>query len=160
HSIGEPTMGWIDEEFDHACIRHFEDGEDARLAAFLTEALARTGNGAHEIRDWVIAHAAAGSKGFELIDYFPSPQTLVGAGFASSRVRGSAYPARRRSRFYCDARKKVCRKGLRRPQSRHYLPTHGIAPKHSKARPRWSQPRHIPQNRRTMLRRPPTARPR
>src|SRR5262249_10266435 len=52
HSIGEPTMGWIDEEFDHACIRHFEDGEDARLAAFLTEALARTGNGAHEIRDW------------------------------------------------------------------------------------------------------------
>src|SRR5262249_21434336 len=90
HSIGEPTMGWIDEEFDHACIRHFEDGEDARLAAFLTEALARTGNGAHEIRDWVIAHAAAGSKGFELIDYFPSPQTLVGAGFASWRVTGSA----------------------------------------------------------------------
>ncbi len=43
----------------------------------------RTGNGAHEIRDWVIAHAAAGSTGFELIDYFPSPATLVGAGFAS-----------------------------------------------------------------------------
>jgi hypothetical protein len=38
----------------------------------------------------VIAHAAAGSKGFELIDYFPSPQTLVGAGFASWRVTGSA----------------------------------------------------------------------
>ena len=35
-------------------------------------------------------HAAAGSKGFELIDYFPSPQTLVGAGFASWRVTGSA----------------------------------------------------------------------
>jgi len=90
HSIGEPTMGWIDEEFDHACIKHFEDGEDVRLAAFLTDALARTGNGAHEIRDWVVAHAAAGSKGFELIDYFPSPQTLVGAGFASWRVTGSA----------------------------------------------------------------------
>jgi len=90
HSIGEPTMGWIDEEFDHACIKHFEDGEDARLAMFLTEALARTGNGAHEIRDWVIAHAAAGSKGFELIDYFPSPQTLVGAGFAAWRVTGAA----------------------------------------------------------------------
>jgi len=90
HSIGEPTMGWIDEEFDHACIKHFEDGEDTRLAAFLTDALARTGNGAHEIRDWVIAHAAAGSRGFELIDYFPSPQTLVGAGFASWRVTGSA----------------------------------------------------------------------
>jgi hypothetical protein len=86
HSIGEPTMGWIDEEFDHTCIKHFEDGEDARLAAFLTQALPRTGNGAHEIRDWVIAHATAGSKGFELIDYFPSPETLVGAGFASWKL--------------------------------------------------------------------------
>ena len=86
HSIGEPTMGWIDEAFDHACIEHFADGDDARLAAFLTRELPRTGNGAHEIRDWVVAHAAAGSKGFELIDYFPSPQTLVGAGFASWKL--------------------------------------------------------------------------
>ena len=86
HSIGESTMGWIDEEFDHNCIKHFEDGQEERLAAFLTQALPRTGNGAHEIRDWVIAHAAAGSKGFELIDYFPSPETLVGAGFASWTV--------------------------------------------------------------------------
>jgi aromatic ring-opening dioxygenase catalytic subunit (LigB family) len=82
HSVGEATMGWIDEDFDHKCIRHFEDGDDERLAQFLTDALPRTGNGAHEIRDWVIAHAAAGSRGFELIDYFPSPETLVGAGFA------------------------------------------------------------------------------
>jgi aromatic ring-opening dioxygenase catalytic subunit (LigB family) len=86
HSIGETTMGWIDEEFDLACIRHFQDGDEARLTDFLNSALARTGNGAHEIRDWVVAHAAAGSKGFELIDYFPSPETLVGAGFASWKV--------------------------------------------------------------------------
>jgi aromatic ring-opening dioxygenase catalytic subunit (LigB family) len=86
HSIGESTMGWIDEDFDQQCIKHFQDGEDASLAAFLTDALPRTGNGAHEIRDWVIAHAAAGSQGFELIDYFPSPETLVGAGFASWRI--------------------------------------------------------------------------
>ncbi len=86
HSIGEPTMGWIDEAFDHACIAAFRDGKDERVTAFLTDALPRTGNGAHEIRDWVVAHAATGSKGFELIDYFPSPQTLVGAGFASWKL--------------------------------------------------------------------------
>lgn len=86
HSIGEPTMGWIDETFDHACIKQFENGNEAQLAAFLTETLPHTGNGAHEIRDWVVAHAAAGSTGFELIDYFPSPETLVGAGFASWKV--------------------------------------------------------------------------
>jgi aromatic ring-opening dioxygenase catalytic subunit (LigB family) len=86
HSIGETTMGWIDQEFDRACIKHFEDGDEARLAGFLDDALARTGNGAHEVRDWVVAHAAAGGKGFELIDYFPSPETLVGAGFASWKL--------------------------------------------------------------------------
>jgi aromatic ring-opening dioxygenase catalytic subunit (LigB family) len=86
HSIGEPTMGWIDEEFDHACIEHFKNGDETKLDAFLTRELPRTGNGAHEMRDWVIAHAAAGSTGFELIDYFPSPATLVGMGFASWRL--------------------------------------------------------------------------
>ncbi len=86
HSIGEPTMGWIDEDFDRACIKHFENGDEEQLAAFLTDALPHTGNGAHEIRDWVIAHAAAGSTGFELIDYFPSPATFVGAGFASWKL--------------------------------------------------------------------------
>lgn len=89
HSIGEATMGWIDEEFDHACIKHFENGEEQALDAFLTQALPRTGNGAHEMRDWVIAHGAAGSTGFELIDYFPSPETLVGAGFASWKLPAS-----------------------------------------------------------------------
>ena len=86
HSIGEPTMGWIDEKFDHDCIEHFKNGEEGKLDAFLTEALPQTGNGAHEMRDWVIAQAAAGSTGFELIDYFPSPATLVGAGFASWKL--------------------------------------------------------------------------
>ncbi len=86
HSIGEATMGWIDEPFDRECIRHFEVGEERALSTFLERELPKTGNGAHEIRDWVVAHGAAGSKGFELIDYFPSPETLVGAGFASWRL--------------------------------------------------------------------------
>jgi aromatic ring-opening dioxygenase catalytic subunit (LigB family) len=95
HSIGEATMGWIDEEFDHACIKHFENGEEQALDAFLTEALPRTGNGAHEMRDWVVAHGAAGSTGFELIDYFPSPETLVGAGFASWKLAPTVSPPAR-----------------------------------------------------------------
>src|SRR5262249_41386552 len=31
HSIGEPTMGEIDEAFDRACIRHFESGDKSAL---------------------------------------------------------------------------------------------------------------------------------
>jgi len=40
----------------------------------------------HSMKAWRPCDAAAGSKGFELIDYFPSPETLVGAGFASWTV--------------------------------------------------------------------------
>ncbi|MGE3710302.1 MAG: hypothetical protein AB7G35_11565 [Hyphomicrobiaceae bacterium] len=90
HSIGEATMGWIDEPFDRACISRFEDGDEVALTNFLEQELPKTGNGAAEVRDWVVAHGAAGSKGFELIDYFPSPQTLVGLGFASWRLQPSA----------------------------------------------------------------------
>lgn len=86
HSIGEATMGWIDEPFDRACISHFQAGEERALSNFLETELPKTGNGAHEIRDWVVAHGAAGSRGFDLIDYFPSPETLVGAAFASWRL--------------------------------------------------------------------------
>lgn len=86
HSIGEATMGWVDEAFDRECIQHFERSDDAALADFLETRLPTTGNGAAEMRDWVVAHAAAGSRGFELVDYFPSPETLVGAGFASWKL--------------------------------------------------------------------------
>lgn len=83
HSIGETTMGWVDEEFDRECIAHFEKSDEQTIIRFLNESLPHTGNGTHEVRNWVVAHGAAQSKGFELIDYFPSPATFVGAGFAS-----------------------------------------------------------------------------
>jgi hypothetical protein len=86
HSIGEPTMGAIDEAFDHECLRLFAAGDDVALADYLEDALPRTGNGGHEIRNWVIAHAAAGSRGFELIAYEPVPQVYVGCGYASWKV--------------------------------------------------------------------------
>lgn len=86
HSIGEPTMGDIDEPFDQGCIKAFGDGADAPLIDFLEEGLAHTGNGGHEVRNWVVAHGAAGSRGFELIDYLPVPEVYVGCAFASWRM--------------------------------------------------------------------------
>lgn len=83
HSIGEPTMGTIDAAFDSGCIAAFERGDDAQLVGFLEPALAKTGNGAHEVRNWVVAHAAAGSRGFELIDYRAVPEVYVGCAWAA-----------------------------------------------------------------------------
>jgi aromatic ring-opening dioxygenase catalytic subunit (LigB family) len=86
HSIGEPTMGEIDEPFDRVCIDLFTNADDDALADGLERELAATGNGAEEVRDWVIAHAAAGSQGFDLIDYTPIPEVYIGCGVAQWRL--------------------------------------------------------------------------
>lgn len=83
HSIGEPTMGWIDEAFDQLCIALFDTASDDQMIAALEDGLGKTGNGGHEMRNWVIAHAAAGGQGFELIGYAPVPEIYVGCGFAA-----------------------------------------------------------------------------
>ncbi|MDQ5849812.1 MAG: 2,3-dihydroxyphenylpropionate 1,2-dioxygenase [Pseudomonadota bacterium] len=85
HSIGERTMGAIDEDFDRECIRLFALGE-MELLSFLEEQLPKAGNGTEEVRNWVVAHGAAGGRGFELIDYLPVPAVIVGCGFAAWRL--------------------------------------------------------------------------
>jgi aromatic ring-opening dioxygenase catalytic subunit (LigB family) len=85
HSIGEPNMGSIDEPFDQECIRLFKLGNETGLIKFLDAGLPEAGNGTEEIRNWLVAHGAAGSRGFELIDYLPVPKVLVGCGFAAWR---------------------------------------------------------------------------
>jgi aromatic ring-opening dioxygenase catalytic subunit (LigB family) len=85
HSIGEPTMGAIDEPFDIECIERLK-GSPAKLHAFLEEKLPQTGNGAEEVRNWLVAHGAAGGRGFELIDYLPVPTVIVGCAFGAWRV--------------------------------------------------------------------------
>jgi aromatic ring-opening dioxygenase catalytic subunit (LigB family) len=86
HSIGEPTMGDIDEAFDHGCIRVFREGAEKPLVDFIEKGLTTTGNGGHEVRNWVVAHGAAAGRGFDLIDYLPVPEVYVGCAFAAWNV--------------------------------------------------------------------------
>jgi len=86
HFIGEPGMGQIDERFDRTCIELFEDGDPARLASTLEHDVRHTGNGGHEVRNWVVAHAAAGNQGFNLISYAPLQEIYVGCAFAEWRL--------------------------------------------------------------------------
>lgn len=83
HSIGEPTMGDIDETFDHAALEAFRSHDDAKVAAEITSALEHTGNGSHEVRCWAVAHGAAGTANFDLIDYMACPEVYVGCAFGS-----------------------------------------------------------------------------
>jgi len=85
HSIGEKTMGAIHEDFDRETIRLFSSSEQS-LISFLEKELPARGNGSEEVRNWLVAHGAAGGRGFELVDYLPVPAVIVGCGFASWRV--------------------------------------------------------------------------
>ena len=85
HSIGEPTMGAIYEEFDRETIRLFGRPAD-ELIQYLDAELPTSGNGSEEIRNWLVAHGAAGGRGFELVDYLPVPTVIVGCGFAAWRT--------------------------------------------------------------------------
>jgi aromatic ring-opening dioxygenase catalytic subunit (LigB family) len=78
HSIGEPTMGMIDEAFDRLCIDLLCQGTHAELCASLEEALQSIGNGAHEVRNWIVGHAAAGNRHFDLVGYEAMPEVYMG----------------------------------------------------------------------------------
>jgi aromatic ring-opening dioxygenase catalytic subunit (LigB family) len=96
HSIGEKTMGAIDEKLDLECIKHFSKKPDL-LIRFLEKKLPSAGNGTEEIRNWLVAHGAAGGRGFELVDYLPVSTVYVGCGFASWRTQKQA-PSKPRQR--------------------------------------------------------------
>lgn len=83
HSIGEATMGAIDEAFDRECLQHLASGQRDTLLAFLDQRMAAAGNGTAEMRNWLAAHGAAGGRGFDLIHYSPMPEIYVGCGVAS-----------------------------------------------------------------------------
>jgi aromatic ring-opening dioxygenase catalytic subunit (LigB family) len=84
HSIGEKTMGAIYEDFDRETIALFSSSE-RKLIEFLKAKLPTHGNGSEEVRNWLVAHGAAGGRGFELVDYLPVPTVIVGCGFAAWR---------------------------------------------------------------------------
>ena len=86
HSIGEPTMGMIDESFDRRCIDLFRRANDANLCTTLEQALQATGNGAHEVRNWVVAHGAASGGCFDLIGYEAMPEVYMGCACAEWQI--------------------------------------------------------------------------
>jgi hypothetical protein len=81
-------MGAIHEDFDRETIRRFSASASS-LLEYLEAELPRRGNGSEEVRNWLVAHGAAGGRGFELVDYLPVPAVIVGCGFASWLTSGS-----------------------------------------------------------------------
>ena len=68
------------------CLAAFERRDEVPLIKILEHSATTAGNGAHEIRNWAVAHGAAGGRGFVLLDYLPAPEVYVGCAFAVWRL--------------------------------------------------------------------------
>lgn len=83
HIVGSAHMGRIDEEFDLAFLEALATGDAQAIINVARNGVKRAGNGAEEVRYWIMAHAAAGERGFEQLHYCPEPAAYVGCAIAS-----------------------------------------------------------------------------
>jgi len=89
HDVATPRMGMVNEAFDRELLRLFGAGDDAQLVRYATEHVNEAGNGAEEIRNWLIAHGAAEGRRFELQFYKAMPTWYTGIGLAQWRAQAS-----------------------------------------------------------------------
>jgi aromatic ring-opening dioxygenase catalytic subunit (LigB family) len=81
HWVGLPRFGDINPEWDQAFLKQFEAGNlDELVALSDEEILEDAGNGALEIRTWILAQAAADNPRSQLLEYQPMDPWGIGIG--------------------------------------------------------------------------------
>lgn len=94
HWVGLARAGEINGAFDRAVIAALGSGDPERLLALTDHDIDQAGNGAHEIRAWVVAAGVAGAVPFDLLAYEPVPAWLTGTCvMAASDGAGALAPA-------------------------------------------------------------------
>jgi hypothetical protein len=86
HDVATPRMGLVNETFDREFLRLLGANDDEQLTRYATEHVNEAGNGAEEIRNWLIAHGAAAGARFEVQYYKPLPNWYAGIGLARWHV--------------------------------------------------------------------------
>lgn len=87
HWVGMPQAGQINEDFDRDFLIRLESGDATRLTDYDDAVLDAAGNGAHEIRTWLVAAGAAGPGApFETLAYEPVPEWLTGTAVVAARI--------------------------------------------------------------------------
>jgi protocatechuate 4,5-dioxygenase beta chain/2,3-dihydroxyphenylpropionate 1,2-dioxygenase len=82
-----PQAGQINERFDRDFLIRLESGDAVHLTDYDDAVLDAAGNGAHEIRTWLVAAGAAGAGvPFETLAYEPVPEWLTGTAVAAARI--------------------------------------------------------------------------
>lgn len=85
HWVGLPESGDINTDFDRDFLARLESGDAERLTAYTRQEIDEAGNGAHEIRTWLVA-AGAVEVPFDVLVYEPVPEWLTGTSVAAARL--------------------------------------------------------------------------
>ncbi len=81
HWVGTPQTGTINEEFDRKFLSDFSQGRFEEVARYDSDDVIRTaGNGAAEIRNWLVAAGACGSRAARQLAYEPVRAWSTGIG--------------------------------------------------------------------------------
>ncbi len=67
HDLATPRMGLLNDAFDREFVRLLGGKDDAAVAAYAAEHVHEAGNGAEEVRTWLVARGAAASAPLEII---------------------------------------------------------------------------------------------
>jgi aromatic ring-opening dioxygenase catalytic subunit (LigB family) len=82
HDVGTPRMGMVNEQFDREFLRLLASGDEPRLIDYASNTVNEAGNGAEEVRNWLVAHGAATGASFEPLYYEPMQDWYAGIGIA------------------------------------------------------------------------------
>lgn len=82
HDIATPRMGMVNEDFDRQFLENLRSGNTDAIVAHATNHVAEAGNGAEEIRNWLIGHGAAAGARFESLYYQAVSKWYTGIGLA------------------------------------------------------------------------------
>jgi aromatic ring-opening dioxygenase catalytic subunit (LigB family) len=85
HDVGTPRMGFVNESFDREFLRLLQVGEAESLVRFAQQNVNTAGNGAEEVRNWLVAHGIAGCAPFELYHYHPVTAWYTGIALGQWR---------------------------------------------------------------------------
>jgi aromatic ring-opening dioxygenase catalytic subunit (LigB family) len=87
HDVATPRMGMVNEDFDREFLRLLGSGDDRSLIRHATDHVNEAGNGAEEIRNWLVAHGAAHGAEFHVHFYKATPNWYTGIALAEWRLK-------------------------------------------------------------------------
>jgi aromatic ring-opening dioxygenase catalytic subunit (LigB family) len=81
HWVGLPEMGRVNEAWDREVLDRIAAGRGRELAEVTPEWVAQAGNGAEEIRNWLVVLGAMGGRAGSVLEYVPAPAWITGLGY-------------------------------------------------------------------------------